>query len=65
MANSFDNLSDTDLSQLASELSDLAGEMITENGFEIEILCDQDGGDEPSDDLACSVFDFPTAVSLN
>lgn len=65
MANYFDNLSDDDLSQLEGELSDLAGEMITENGFQIEILCDLDGGDESSDDLACSVFDFPTAVSLN
>lgn len=64
MAN-FDNLSDTDLSQLASELSDLAGEMIIENDFEIEILCDQDGGDEPSDDLACPVFDFAAPISLN
>ena len=66
MANSFTDLSNNDLSDLVDELSDLAGEMITENDFEIEILCGQgDDGDVPTDDLACSIFDLPATISFN
>ena len=62
----FDELSDAELSQLASTLSDLAGEMIRENDFEIEISCGQgDSGDVATDDLSSTIFDLPAAISLN
>lgn len=62
----FDDLSDDQLSNLADDLSDLAGGMIAENGFEIEISCGQgDCGDVTPDDLSSSIFDLAASVSLN